>query len=42
MVFWNKRLSIIKSVIIKIFISVLFEKLFMLGLRALYGRLERG
>ena len=28
--------------VIIVIISVLFEKLFMLGLRALYGRLERG
>ena len=28
--------------VIIVIISVLFEKLFMLGLRVLYGRLERG
>ena len=28
--------------VIIVIISVLFEKLFMLGLKALYGRLERG
>ena len=28
--------------VIIVIVSVLFEKLFMLGLKALYGRLERG